>query len=69
MEIELELRQKINCRALENDKPGDVTLSSLDVCNSTCFLNIRMLLTIFAKLPVSTATDGTIVLSFEINEM
>jgi hypothetical protein len=53
VEIEYESWQ-ITCHAL-NDKPSD-TLSSLDVCNAVCFPNIRMLLTIFATLPVSTAT-------------
>ena len=50
MEIEIELLQ-INCSALENDRPGGI-----DVCNSTCFQNIRMLLLTFATLPVSIAT-------------
>ena len=30
--------------ALKNDRPGDNHLTHLDVCNSTCFPNIRMLL-------------------------
>jgi hypothetical protein len=52
-ETEFESRQ-LACNAL-NDKPCD-SLSSLDICNTLCFPNIRKLLTIFATLPVSTAT-------------
>jgi hypothetical protein len=53
VEIEFESWQ-LTCGALK-DKPCD-SLSSLDVCNVLCFPNIRKLLTIFATLPVSTAT-------------
>jgi hypothetical protein len=53
VEIEFESWQ-LTCGALK-DKPCD-SLSSLDVCNALCFPNIRKLLTIFATLPVSTAT-------------
>jgi Domain of unknown function (DUF4371)/hAT family C-terminal dimerisation region len=53
VEIEFESWQ-LACSALE-EKPRD-SLSSLDVCNDLCFPNIRKLLTIFATLPVSTAT-------------
>lgn len=53
MEIEFESWQ-LACNAL-NDKPCD-SLSSLDICNALCLPNIRKLLTIFATLPVSTAT-------------
>ena len=53
MEIEFESWQ-LACSALK-EKPRD-SLSSLDVCNALCFPNIRKLLTIFATLPVSTAT-------------
>ena len=53
MEIEFEFWQSA-CSAL-NEKTSD-SLSSLDVCNALCFPKIRKLLTIFATLPVSTAT-------------
>jgi hypothetical protein len=53
VEIEFESWQSA-CGALK-DKPCD-SLSSLDVCNALCFPNIRKLLTIFATLPLSTAT-------------
>jgi hypothetical protein len=53
VEIEFESWQ-LTCGALK-DKPCD-SMSSLDVCNALCFPNIRKLLTIFATLPVSTAT-------------
>jgi hypothetical protein len=55
VEIEFEYWQ-LACGALK-EKPCD-SLSSLDVCNALCFPNIRRpkLLTIFANLPVSTAT-------------
>ena len=48
---------QINCSALEKDSPVTLChLSIIDVCNSTCFPIIYMLFTIFATLPVSTAT-------------
>jgi hAT family C-terminal dimerisation region len=53
VETEFESWQ-LACGALK-EKPCD-SLSSLDVCNALCFLNIRELLTIFAFFPVSTAT-------------
>ena len=47
----LSMADKLSCLGvLENEKPGDA-LSSLDVCNSTCFPNIRMLLTILPRCP------------------
>jgi hAT family C-terminal dimerisation region len=53
VEIEFEIWQ-LACGA-SKEKPCD-SLSPLDVCNALCFPNIRKLLTIFATLPVSTAT-------------
>ena len=65
VEIEFESWQ-LACSALE-EKPRD-SLSSLDVCNALCFPNIRKLLTIFATLPVSTATAERSFFSFKVAE-
>jgi hypothetical protein len=63
VETEFESWQLV-CGALK-DKPCD-SLSSLDVCNALCFPNIRKLLTIFATLPVSTATAERSFFSFKV---
>jgi hAT family C-terminal dimerisation region len=65
VEIEFESWQ-LACGALK-EKPCD-SLSSLDVCNAPCFPNIRKLLTIFATLPVSTATAERSFFSFKVAE-